>query len=115
MLKKIAISLTLLFINWASYADTVENGPFVVSQLRFGEGGIHLALSPAPTGCNGGAQYGMHFKLDASAEAYHDQMISGLLTAYVSGQKLSNIWFRNHGTCNNTRILHLYMFQFEPK
>ncbi len=116
MHNKILIFILLIsFSISSSYADISESGPFTVKQLRFGQSGLHIALSPAPNSCGGGNQYGMHLKLDPTNEQYHDQMISGLLTAYASGTKLSRIWVRNEGTCSPTHILHLYILEYEAK
>jgi len=99
----------------SAIAGTYESGSFKVSQLRIGTTAVYLQLNPAPSGCNGGDQYGAHFVIDASNEQQHQIMVSGLLAAYTSGAKLSGLWFNNEGTCSNTHILNLYMYKFESK
>ncbi len=110
--------LALLFLSFSSvgvYASTYEPGSFKVSWLRFGQGGVFVTLSPAPQGCNGGNQYGSHFKLPASSEPHYNDMVAGLLTAHTANLTLSGLWFKNEGTCSNTHILELYMFKYAAK
>ncbi|TQV65651.1 hypothetical protein FKG94_28375 [Exilibacterium tricleocarpae] len=111
MTNKVLLAVFMGLFSLVPLADTVEQGPFTVSKIRLGEGGLHVALDPAPAGCGGGAQYSMHLKLEPNVETYHKEMISGLLAAYTTGSKLSHIWFSNGGTCSNNHILNLYMFQ----
>lgn len=109
------ILVFLIILSWNASANTVENGPFTVSKLRFGDTGLHIALSPAPTGCGGGNQFGMHLKLDPAMASYHSQMISGLLASYVSGSKLFRIWYESATTCDSNQLLHLQIFELEAK
>lgn len=115
MCKKGLISLFLLISSSYSTASTYESGSFTVSQLRIATSGVFLTLSPAPTGCNGGTQYGSHFLVDSSNETNYQMMVSGLLAAYTANTKLSGVWFNNEGTCSNSHILNLYMYKFEAK
>jgi hypothetical protein len=111
---KYLISIIFLFSAAAS-ADSYEQGPFTVSQLRFGGTGIHFSLAPAPAACGGGDQYGMHLKLDAATENYRNEMTSSLLAAYTAGIKLSRIWVRNEGVCSGSHIATAYLLEYEKK
>lgn len=120
-MKKLILCLFLpgLLIPCNSYSWTAEGGSFSVSKLRFGKSGVYVALNPAPSGCQGGTHYRMHFKVLADPEApnqdwYHD-MVAGLLSAHASGQKLNYIWYSDEGECSTTHVLSLEMFEFADK
>jgi hypothetical protein len=115
MYKEIILILLLSINSMNVIADTFEFGNFKVSSLRFGQGGVYVTLNPAPKGCGGGSQYGSHFKLPQSNDAYYKDMVSGLLAAYTANLGLSTLWFRNEGTCSNTHILELYMYKYAIK
>lgn len=115
MYKFVLVLLALSFSSMEAYAHTHEGGSFKVSWLRFGQGGVYVTLSPPPQACNGGSQYGSHFKLPPSSEPHYKDMVSGLLAAYTANLTLSGLWFRNEGTCSNTHILELFMFKYAPK
>lgn len=113
-MKKLSL-LLLLMSSLSLRAWDHESGNFKVSQLRFGAGAVFVALSPAPQGCNGGDQYRMHLKVnDTDAQAYRD-MVSGLLSAHATGQRIRSIWYSNKGTCDKNNILRLDMFEFAAK
>lgn len=89
-----------------------EGGNFTVSRMRFGKGGLFIALDPAPNVCNGGNQYRMHFKVDNTSDFYND-MVSGLLTAYTTKIPIAVLWYSNSGTCTTTHIPLLEMFEYK--
>lgn len=115
MYKKIVIILAMCLFTSTAFSNTYEGGNFKVSWLRFGGGGVFVTLSPAPNGCEGGTQYGSHYKLSKSDESSYKDMVSGLLTAYTAGLEISGVWYRNEGTCSNSHVLEMYMFKYSPK
>lgn len=115
MYKSILVILLFSLGVTTAYSDTYEGGNFKVSWMRVGQGGAYVTLSPAPKGCNGGTQYGSHFKIASSDESSYKDMTSGLLAAYTANLKLSGLWFRNEGTCSNSHVLELYMFKYASK
>lgn len=114
-MPRIFIVIIFSLLSTLSVADTVEYGPFTVSQLRFGGSGVHFVLNPAPAACGGGNQYGMHLKLDPATASYHNEMTSSLLAAYTAGIKISRIWVRNEGVCSGSHIATAYLLEYETK
>lgn len=107
--------LVIYILSVKTFAWEHESGEFQISKLRFGGGEVFVALHPAPSGCNGGSQYRMHFKVNSTDSRSYQDMVSGLLAAYAAGYKLSDIWYSNTGTCSSSHILRLDMFEFNQK
>lgn len=107
--------LCCLLLTSAAYGWDHEYGPFTVSKLRFGAGDIFVALDPAPKGCGGGNQYRMHLRVRNSNQQQYEDMVSGLLAANTTGQKLQYIWYTGKGTCSKSHILRLDMFEYMAK
>lgn len=104
-----------LLLSSVSYGFDYEGGPFTVSKLRIGHGGVSIALDPAPKGCDGGSQYRMHLRVSKANQQEYDDMVAGLIAAHATGQKLQFIWYQGKGTCYKNHILTLKMFEYEAK
>ncbi len=114
MKKILMLAVALMVTSLPALAD-YEFGSFKVSKLRFGGSGLALALSPAPTGCGGGNQYRMHLRVDNSNPSSYKDMVAGLISAHATGQKLEVLWYDGKGTCSNSHLLTLTMFEFAAK
>lgn len=110
-----SLLLCYLLLTGTAYGWDYERGPFTVSKLRFGAGDAFVALDPAPKGCGGGNQYRMHLRVSNSDQQQYKDMVSGLLAANTSGQKLEYIWYTGKGTCSQGHVLALYMFEYMAK
>ena len=114
-MKHIIFATFLLTNSFFVFANDYEFGNFTISKLRLGSGGAFVALSPAPVGCGGGDQYRMHLKVNDNDTDDYKDMVSGLLSAHATGQKIEVLWYSNKGVCSATHVLILDMFEFAAK
>ena len=115
MNKLILSSIFAMLFSSTALANDYEFGSFKVSKMRFGSGSVSITLNPAPTGCGGGNQYRMHLKVNDTDPIAYKDMVSGLLSAHATGQKIEVLWYSNKGVCSNSNILTLNMFEFAAK
>lgn len=114
MLRLVIFSILWSLCSTAN-AWTAEYGPFKVSKLKFGLGGVYAAFDPAPASCGGGDHYRMHAKVNKSDADNYKDMVSALIAANSTGQRLEWIWVNSEGECNAENILILEMFEFSER
>ncbi len=114
-MKVLFIFFVLLAFPVMVVAADYEAGSFQVSKLRFGSGGVYVAVKPAPMGCGGGNHYRMHFKVNNVDSLAYKDMVAGLLSANATGQKIQFLWYQNKGVCSSSNVLILDMFEFAEK
>ncbi|NTS77403.1 hypothetical protein HR060_11080 [Catenovulum sp. SM1970] len=90
------LPLILSVITFNSYA-LHESGPFKVTKIRLDQAGFQVALSPAPTLCYGGSYHRMHVVVKNDHPNF-DAMYTAFLSAYNTGNTLSNIWYDKRQT-----------------
>ena len=88
-----------------------ESGAFSVVSLRIGPSGVSVRLDPAPSGCAGGENFRMHALVSATDPNFN-ALLSGLLTAYTTGERLAWIWYADGGSCNDSEALALTQIEF---
>jgi hypothetical protein len=118
LIKITSLMMLLLYVGKV-LAITAIGGTIKIESLFFdNDGGVFAAFSPAPSLCQGGARFRMHAKVLPS-QANHDELVSGLLTAYTGGITLRYIWVSHLGgteePCSNSHYLQLHMIEYSPK
>ena len=88
-------------------AGMVGGSAFTITSIHLTDQGAKLAVSPAPAGCLGGTHWGEHFLVelpqpDGQGRKSFDAMYSTLLTAFITGQNLTGVWYGERTQpCNN--------------
>lgn len=111
--KHLIIGLMLfLMTSPGLFAQVVEGGTKTITAMRVDGGGVSIRLSPAPTNCNGGAQYRMHARVNATHPDYQ-AMVSSLLALKTSNKPIKYLWFNNSNiTCDPTNILIINIIEY---
>jgi hypothetical protein len=108
-------AVAAIFSAPTSAQTSYEIGSFTVAFLRITQQQVHVSLSPAPAVCAGGTSWGEHIILNLDAP-HSQEMYSALLSAYMSGTKLSVIWFDEFaGPCSNNYAPRITAIRFESK
>lgn len=110
----LCVAPSLLLAALPSHAQNFESGDWKVSGYRVGSDGALFALSPAPQSCAGGSNYSEHIKLTGDTPN-SDRMFATLMSAYMSGDHVSGIWFSNQGPCSDANLLQVYMIRMKHK
>lgn len=95
-------------------AQHYEGGSWRVTGYRTGVDGSLFTLSPPPTGCGGGSSYGEHINIADNAP-HREEIIASLMSAYLAGEYLSGLWYRNDGPCSPSSPLDVYMIRMKAK
>lgn len=117
---RLMFAICFLLFSTSAYCGG-QNGPFSITSLRFGDDGIYMQFSPAPTACNGGSQYRMHARVRHSVSNNYQVLAGVLLTAYTAKQNLRYIWYTdlpsNAEACSSSgpNILELTMLELAEK
>ncbi len=115
VLLRSSITAALAFLcDCAATAQYYEGGAWRVTGYRVGSDGSLFTLSPPPQACRGGSNYGEHIIIPADAPN-RQEIIASLMTAYLSGDKVTGLWFSNTGPCDERTTISVRMIRMGGK
>lgn len=95
-------------------AQHYEAGSWRVTGYRTGVDGSLFTLSPPPAGCGGGSNYGEHISISDNT-LHREEIVASLMSAYLSSELISGLWYRNDGPCSSSSALDVYMIRMKVK